>query len=784
MGPVNPDRKAIPGAVLGRRLDPVWLSVVKHPWRFIALILFLTVALGAFLPNLKIDPSLESLVVDDSSARISYRKFLDQYGSDEFLVMAARANNGDLFTQENLAAIKATAEDLAELPMVREVISPATAPIMRPTDDGVQIGPLYEVAPTDLAELAALKALATTSPLMRNTIVSADGASCVWFAFPNLRKEDTTKVRMDLYYSARAIAEEHLQNFEVHFEGIPTVKAVMVEYIVYALTLFSGASAILIGLVLFFTFSSIRGVVIPAAVVWLATIWALGVMGATGGVVDTISSIILVLIVVVGVGDTVHILVQYFEEYYRLQEKDQALLETMRKLFAPCLLTSVTTAIGFMSLVAIPIPPIRRFGLYAAFGVLAAFVVSFLLAPAILKLMAPPTKKYGTRFGSGFLHRRLTALGDFNVKRRRAILVGAAVLLVFSVVGISQVRVETRVTEFFHPWSPIVKGYEFLAENLTPPVPMEIVLEGEPGAFYEPENWQAVEELSEQILTIPKVHYTDSYLAVLKEMQWAFSGGGPRTPANWKLPDSRPAIAQYSLLFQMDGADAAERLVSEDFSQVHLSIRMEDITSSELIEVAHQIEALARVHVPAGIKYEITGNTMIFTQVVEALVGGQVRSLTMALLIITFLIALLFRSVKIGLLSMIPNVLPILVMLGLMGWLGFALDTNTVMIGPITIGIAVDDTIHYITRYRRELKVDGSSVEAMKRTLTSTGRALVSTSMILAFGFSITVLSPFRPQSVMGGLGAFTILVALVADLVLLPAVILTLVKMKARREA
>ena len=780
MKPFDADHRE-PTARLGQRLDPLWRAVVRHPVVFILLTLALTVVFGTFLAQLKIDPSLEALIVEDSPAKISYRNFIDQYGSDEFMIVAARAPSGDLFTPDRLRRIIAMSKAMAALPKVVEVQSLSATPIVMPTEKGVEVAPLYTEVPEDPAELARLKRLATSNPLLRGSIVSADGTSCVWLAFPDLRKSDDTSTRVALYQGAIAAAAEHLEGFEVHFEGVPTVKALMVHYIERGMLIFGTASTLLLGLVLFVFFRSLRGVALPALVVFFALIWTLGLMGATGGALDTISSLIFALILVVGVGDTVHILVHYQEEYFNRGDRNEALLNTMRRMFTPCLLTSVTTAIGFASLVTIRIPPIQRFGLYAATGVLAAFVISILLAPAVLRLLPKPSEQQRLRYRTGFLHGALVRLGEFNLVRRRAILVVAFLLLVGAGFGINRIQVETRVSEFFHPWSPIVRGYRFLEQNLTPPIPMEIVFEAAPDTFKEPATWQWIEQLNSNLEAIALVGHVASYGDVLKELNWAFQGGdeagGTRT-----IPTTRQAIAQYSLVFQMGGPENFERLVNNSFSKAHISLRLADSSSAEQAEVIARIRSLVAQHAPSSVRWDVTGGTVVYVSVVEALIDGQIRSLTMAMVVITLLITLLFRSIRIGLLSMIPNVLPILTMLGLMGWLGLPLDTNTVMIGPITLGIAVDDTIHFITRYRRELKVQGSSTLAMKGTLLTTGRALMSTSIILAAGFSVTILSSFRPQAILGGLGGTTIMLALIADLILLPAVLLTLMKGKSTR--
>ena len=764
----------VPGAELGQRLDPLWRFVVRRPGLLICIILLISAAFALFLPRLRIDPSLDSMVVEHSESKVSYRHFLDRFGNDEFVIVAGKPHNGDLFTPEHLRALADLADGFAGLSVIEDVQSLATTPIVVPDAEGITVQPLFETVPTDDEALAQLKKRAIANPLLSGNMVSKDGRSFALFAFPHFGDKGLdTESRLQLYRDTVALCEKNLKDFEWHLEGIPTVKAIMINYIVRGIILFGGLSGLLLCIALYMTFGSMRGVLLPFGVVILALVWTLGLMGAAGDVLDTVSSLLFALVLVVGVGDTIHILVQYFEEYYVLQDKREALLRTMRRMFAPCLLTSVTTAIGFLSLLTIPIPPIRNFGLYASVGVVSAFVISILLAPALLALMSPPTVHYRRRFDEGFMHRNLLRLASFNLGHRTAIVIGALVMLVLAVVGISRIRVETRVAEFFHPWSPIHKGVAFLQENLTPPIPFEVVLRGEPDAFKDPALWRYVDTLHHKFTALPKIDRADSYLDLLKETRWALSPDTVTRGGADAIPQTRQEVAQYSLLLQMDKPEMIDRWISPDFSTMHISLRMADSGSREQLMVLRAMKKILAETKPENISAEVTGGTVIFLTVVEILVDGQVRSLFLALGIITVLIALLFRSIRIGLLSMIPNVLPILMMLGIMGWADFPLDTNTVMIGPITIGIAVDDTIHYVARYRRERAAGSSPTQAMTQTLTSTGRALVSTSMILSIGFVVTILSSFRPQSILGFLGAVTIILALAADLVLLPVVML-----------
>ncbi|MDP8257264.1 MAG: MMPL family transporter [Candidatus Alcyoniella australis] len=772
--------------------------LVDRPRLVLGLLCLVTLLLLPGLTLVQIDPSLEGMIIDDDPDKIYYyNEFIPTFGSDEFFVFTYR--DAALFSPEGLARLARIVEGLQQIDDVERVLSLTTLPIISGREDTLRVAPPVDRLPQSRMAAAVLRWRALSHSATRAMVVSADGQVAVNFVF--LRKasglEQDPELRVRITESIEQIAQRELGQLglEHHMAGVPYVKTEIVRTILRSIVqLGLLAVAVLLGL-LWYTFRSWRGVWVPLSCVMLALIWTLGLMGYAdrlfqslvaasespagpwilmglrGVKLDTISTILFPLLMVVGVAHTIHLLTQYHEEYYADERNDRraAVLRTVRHLARPCLLTSVTTGVGFASLMLARIPPIRAFGLFAALGVQFAWLISISFVPAVLMLSSGPQRRFRKQFDSGPLSRLLSRIVDLDLRRPKTIVALSLAICIVSAVGVSTLRVETYVTEFFRENSKVIQGYRFLRRYVTSPVPLEIVLRTEQGDFLDPEALAAAERFEQRALELDEVLRIDSLLDSLRTFQRAVNNGDP---AAYRLPQNRAQAAEALLLMESD-PQMIERLIDFDRKQLHLAARIDDLPSSRINKLLDDLRTIGEQELGPQMQMRLTGGSVLFANLSTTLMYGQIYSISLALALISLIMIFIARSLRLGLIAMIPNVAPILFGLGLLGILGFPLDTNTVMIAPIAIGIAVDDSIHLVTRFLRERRNGLDPREAMRRTITSTGRALVSTSLILAMGFVITSTSPFKPQGVMGLIGAVAIIAALAADLLLTPVCIL-----------
>jgi len=777
--------------------------LVSHPLLVLAALGLITLALIPGFAYLQIDPSLEGMIIDDDpDKKYYYDEFIPTFGSDEFFVFTYR--DPALFSPQGLQRCERIVDRIGEIDDVERVLSLFSMPTIHGTEDTLRTGPPVREIPRSPLAAGLLKYKVLTDPALKDLIVSPLGDVAVIFIFiektglQQAMEDPEMRSRMTVTLEQIAVSELDPLGLEHHMAGVPYVKTEMVRSILRGMIQLGSLSALVLVAMLWYTFRSWRGVWVPASCVLLSLVWTFGLMGYTDVLLqwimnrspgmpppaylmgiktiklDTINTILIPLLMVVGVAHTIHLLTQYHEEYFLSPGQDRgaklaAIVRTVGHLARPCLLTSVTTAVGFASLTTARIPPIRSFGMFAAVGVLLSYAISIALTPAVLALSRPPVGKFQHKFDRGPLARLLARLVEFDIKRPGWIVIGSIVIVIACVVGVKRLRVETYVTEFFRDSSPVSQGYRFLRRHVTSPVPLEIVLINQQGDFLDPEALNKAETYGRRIMELDEVLRVDSFLDSLKSYQRAVVGGGWE---NYRLPETRYQVAEALLLMEND-PELIDRMIDFDRRQLHFAVRIEDLPSRKINMLLDELRAVAAQELEPDIGLRIAGNTVLFANLVDTLVHGQIYSISLALLVISVIMILIARSVKLGLVAMIPNIFPILFGLGLMGFAGFPLDTNTVMISSIAIGIAVDDSIHLLTRYLRERGPGGDPADAMRRSIGSTGRALVSTSLILSVGFLITSTSPFKPQGIMGLVGAIAIMVALAADLVLTPVCII-----------
>jgi predicted RND superfamily exporter protein len=440
----------------------------------------------------------------------------------------------------------------------------------------------------------------------------------------------------------------------------------------------------------------------------------------------------------------------------------------MRKMLRPCLFTTLSTGAGFLSFLSSEIPIVRLTGLFAAVGIGLAFVLTVLVLPAALSFLRAPRVTAG-RQAQGVLVRTLKRLGPWTARHPRAILACSVVTVGIGLLGITQLSTETTNLLLLKDGHPLRASYDFIERNLTGLSNLEVIVEGERDALRTPALLEKLDRLSAKIAQEPGLTKTISLVDYVKEINRALHGDDPEY---YKIPDTARAVAQSLLLYEFAGGDELRDYVSGDYSAGRLTALFRTMSSRESAALQARVLDYAR---QLELPIKVTGTIALLEAMEQKVTISQVRSLGIALLLIAGLMALLLRSWRLGLLSLVPNALPILLMFAVMGFAGIPLDAATSIVAGLALGIAVDDTIHYLTRFRRELRQAKSYREALIRTTRTVGRAIVFTSVILFAGFSVLLLGTFKGTIYFGLLIGLAMAFALVGDLVLLPALLLVL---------
>ena len=742
----------------------------------------------ALLPLLRFDFSPQTLFDRTSEKARVWEKYRAEYGADDHMLMLLV--QGDLRRAQPWRALaEIEARVVAEVPTISWTHSLLSLPVPQAPEPGrVVIAPLAPDVPSTDAEAAALAEQARAHPLLRDTLISRDASvACL------LMKADDDVVRLaevkPVVEALRAIAADAARDHEgvqTWLLGPHAYRTTVVSVMVREELRFAPLTACVLALVLLILFRSPAGVMIPLFSVGLGALWTLGAMALAGQHINIINTITATLVLVIGVADAIHMMTRYGQERRRGQDRPAATRLAVVHVGAACLLTSVTTAVGFLTLLSAHLPILRSFGFFAALGVMITFTFTIVFVPwALTRSKRDPVVRdpeAGLEAGE-----RATPLGRFlsaqaaGVQRhpRRVVVLGLLLAAGFAF-GIRGATVDNFIMEYVPRDDPILDAHHLLEDKLAGVVYLDVLLEarGEGETpWHEPDLLARAGRAQASILAEEGVQAATSILGLLRELRWVQRGGAASGEPRDVLPGSRAEVASLLLLAEMaDGETTLATHLDHDRRVLRMTTRTADVGARAYMALERRMHAtLTRAFTGSDppIHVTITGTSQVGYGGIASLVRDLLTSLVWAFGLIFVTIAILFRSIRLAALAMVPNVLPIVVVLGTMGWLGLHLETLSAMVFSIGLGIAVDDTIHYLARYCAEVRAGHSPEEAVRITTERTGRAIVYTSLVLLIGFGVLYTSAFPPNRSFAVLAGGVIASALAADLWLLPALLL-----------
>lgn len=727
------------------------------------------------------DASYEIWFLEDDPAVVSYARFHDLFGNDETLLLSLDTGPEGVFRNEVLQSIGRATEFFDRNPSIRRVLSLSRYEAIHGTADDIELIPAVSHLPMTPEELAATRARVMADTMAVTSVVNRDGTMAVVIG-EIVHMPHEFRHRAQLLDDVRGfIAEEKARSgLEYRLSG----GAVLDEYI-YRMTRRDFHRSIplvtlLIALVLVYTVRSVAGVILPLAVILSSVVLARAATPLLGWRDNSMLTIVPLIVMAIGVADSVHIVVHYLRLRGAGRDGPAAARETIVRLFKPCLLTSATTMIGFLALLTASLAPLRQLGVLTSIGVAAAFLLSVFTLPAALSLLRGNYERCSARLEAGFFPRTLVRIPGFARRFRWGILAAAAALTVLGAVGLTRVQVETNAIEFLRDGDPFRVQAQELQRKIGGIGSLEIVVHAkEEGGIRDPEVLRAMDALAVYAADQPLVYSAHSVADYLKTVNRAMNEDDP---AAYRIPDSSELAAQYLLLYDASSpAVGLDRLVDLTHTHARIWARTGFGSSTAYKALQDSVSAFAARTFPDDVDMEYTGVVTLYKNMGDYITLSQIRSFLFALLTITVVMMFTFRSVRYGLLSLIPNVWPIMLTLGFMGWKGIWLEPPTAMVAAVAIGIAVDDTIHFLNKYLegrdRHESIDG----AIHHALDISGRAIVFTTVILLAGFLVISTSEFKPYVNFGALTAMAIFLALLGDLLVMPAVLYAF-PMKPRR--
>jgi len=737
---------------------------LRRPRLTVALVLLWTVTLGFFAVGVRVDSSVENLLPSGNEDRAYYDGVRRDFGSEEANIVALFAD--DVFARPALETIDRISKSLAEIDGVREIVSLTTMKGVEMSDFGLRVGRLLRELPKSDEEAEEFRKKVFDSPLYVGNVVARDAkATSIVILFDLLRDEEFLERDIEGQIRARVAAAAGGADYAI--TGIQSLKVRGAALMNQDLLRFLPVSFVLVVIVLALSFRTVRGVCLPLGAVMIGVVWTVGLMGLVGRDINMGTLVLPPLLMAIGIAYAIHIVSRYYQEVDSDRTKEEMAEAALAHSRLPVSIASLTTLIGFATLIFNPIVAISDFGIFAVFGIAAIYLMAIYFVPAVLVLLPRPARGSFGLQSEGLVSVVTERLGNFAIEHRWAVIAVFGLLSLGAVYFTSKIRVETDYLSFFAADSPILAENTRIAAALGGTQPIYVTVDGDkPGSIGTVPVLTAIRDLQAFIVEQPGIDTSFSIADYLSLVHGALN-----PDSDHPLP-ATDADLQQILVF-LNPEDVAP-VLTRDMGRANILVRSQISGSAGVNDFVRRVEEYARTRFRRGIEVHATGSVVLLNRSADTLARGQVIGLAQVLVVLLILMSMLFLSVRVGMLSLLPNIFPIVMLFGLMGVAGITLNISTSMIAVIAIGIAVDDTIHYLTAFNGELRRTGDQRQAVTFVGRSVGRPIVFTSVALCLGFMVVCLSNFIPIQHFGLLAGVTMVVALGADLVLLPALVMS----------
>ncbi len=775
----------------------------------IAAVALVTAAAVSQLPNLWFDTTTEGFFHDSDPDRVTYDRFREQFGRDTMILVAIGPPN--VFDIAFLERLRALHEDVEEnVPRLVEVTSLVNARETRGEGDELIVGEFLDDWPETAEDLAALERRALANPFYVNNVVSRSGDFTAlvieteaystlgateddFGGFEDAAEADgptgtqtpfiTGEENAEIVEALYQVIERHrAPDFPIWVTGTPVLTQELQKNMRRDQSRFTSLAMLVIVLFLSALFRRASGVVLPVVTVALSVICTVSLMAATNTPMTLPTQILPSFLLAVGVGGAVHILAIFFQALRRGESKEEAIAFAMGHSGLAVFMTGLTTAGGLLSFSAAELAPIADFGYFGPAGVMVAQLYTLTLLPALIAVF--PVRATPGRNRRAFVSQRgLIRVGDFCVRHAAAVAGAWGVVLLVALAGVAQLHFTHHPFEWFAEGSEQRVASETINDRMEGSLFLEFLIHTDrENGLHDPAMLDRLEAIDVMASNArhreASVGQTQSVSGVVKEIHQALNENRAEF---YRIPGEQRLVSQELLLFENSGSDDLEKLVDTEFRTARVTMKLPFVDAVHLPGLYDELEARVAEILDGSAEYQVTGMGLLMARTILAVMHTMARSYVMALLIITPLMVLLIGRLRLGLVAMIPNLAPILITLGVMGWLGVGIDTFTLLIGCIAIGLAVDDTIHFMHNFRRYWDQTRDVPEAVRRTLASTGQAMLITSCVLSAGFFIYMGSTMPTLFRFGLLTGSTIILAFLADVVFAPALMALVVRPRAQ---
>ena len=753
--------------------------ILRNRYLVLIIIAGITSFLASQMKYMKFSYTEANLLPENHIANLEYNKFLEIFGEEGNLVILG-VKDPTIFTPRKFNAWNNLVDKFDDREEIDFTLSIADVQELKKDKKNRKfvLEPLYEKDPTTEKEVLAIKKqLFEKLPFYDNLLYNKETGTLQTAIY--IKKEIiNTKARRAFIFNYLKPTIEQFEKetgLNVRVSGMPYIRTLNAKNIKDEMQLFVGGALAITALIFFFFFRSFRATFITLFVVIIGVVWAFGFIGWFGYEITVLSALIPPLIIVIGVPNAVFLINKYQQEIKKHGQQAKALQRVITKIGNATLMTNITTASGFATFVFVDSKLLREFGILASVNIISIFILALLIVPVLYSFMPLPKKKHLSHLETKWIENVVNWMEKMVKHRRITVYFATVIIIIVSIIGVYKIRVSGSLIEDMPKSMEFYKDIKFFEKEFGGIMPLEILIDTKKDkGVMKLSVLKKMDKINETIESFPELSKPISVVNLVKYSKQAYYKGNPKY---YQLPTGQEQsyIFAYTKNSNSD-ASMLKTFVDSTGRYARITTFMKDIGTDKMDVIQKRLKAVIDKEFPSE-KYSvsITGKALVFIKGTNFLITNLVISLSLAILLIALFMAWMFRSPQMILISLIPNILPLLITAGLMGYFNIPIKPSTILVFSIAFGISVDDTIHFLAKYRQELLASKWKVKpSVYAALRETGVSMFYTSIVLFFGFLVFTLSSFGGTIALGGLVSVTLLLAMVSNLILLPSLLLT----------
>ncbi len=749
---------------------------INHPWAVIVGVILITAFFAAQLPNIKIDTDPENMLEANEPVRLFDQQTKEDFAIHDFIAVGV-VNEQGAFTKEQLTNIYKIVGDISRIDgvIVDDILAPSTVDDIIQVDGVLTVRKLLDSEPKDNAQAQFILSRIKDNPILKGKLASDDGKAIAMF-IPIESKDMSYRIANQI----KEITEKYSTGEKYFIAGLPVAEDSFGAEMFRQMSISAPLAGLIIFLLMLMFFRNFKIVLAPMIVAIVSVIWAMGLLIMTGNTVHIMSSMIPIFLIPIAVLNSIHIISEFHDRYQKYKHKKSTIRNTISDLFVPLLFTSVTTIVGFLSLALTPIPPVRVFGIFVAFGIFIAWLLSITFNPAFAVLISDKTlRNFGrTEDESGPLSKLMHVFRDINKKYYKLILSVSAIIIVVAAVGLNMIQVNDNPVKWFKKDNPLRVADVQLNKHLAGTYMNYLVFQSDDvDGFKDPATLKYIEKFQRELERNRVVGGTTGLTDIVKKVRYELFN---REPSKFAIPDDQNEVAQDLFLFEISGGnpDDLYKFVTTDYDKLNLWVQLREGDNQSVVSVVDDARRFfAENPPPQHLTMNWAGLPYVNVVWQEKMVGGMRSALLSSFLVVFIMMIFLFRSFLLGFISMLPLSITIMAIYGAIGFIGKPYDMPVAVLSSLTLGLSIDFAIHFIQRSKYIHAKTGDFKKTFPEMFEGLARAISRNVLVIAIGFVPMFFSTLVPYITVGSFFFAIMVVSGAVTMLLLPSIFIVMRK-------